>query len=134
MIAGFIPVFTGLLDNIKWPIMVFIASLLFIPSILRILSFPYFNSKNRLPRFFFRLLLGIGVTIGLVSITIAPDAIIAISQLGLGLGLYAAISVKRAMSKDAWTECSECTFIMTSTCPGFAPFNIKRSSEPINEE
>ncbi|MHA1168470.1 MAG: hypothetical protein ACTSP4_01325 [Candidatus Hodarchaeales archaeon] len=133
MIAGIIPVFARMLDNIEWASLVFIASLFFLPSILRIISFPRFNSKNRLPRFLFRFLLGIGVTIGIVSITVAPDPIIAIFQLVLGLGLYITINIKRAMSKDAWNECTECTFTMSLACPGFAPFRLKQTSEVKKE-
>lgn len=80
-----------------------------------------------------RFLLGLGVTIGLVSIANAPNMIISAIQLFMGIGLYVGISIKRIKSKDSFKECETCGFHRSIDCPGFAPFMIP-GSRPYYEK
>ncbi len=112
--------------QLDWFGLVIIASSLAVPTILRLMNLPFFNSTRKYLRFLFRLLLGIGVAFGLASITKAPNVFIGFSQFILGVGLYLGIGYQRIRSKDMWTECQDCTFTMSFDCPGFAPFHLSK--------
>ncbi len=118
---------TGL-HRMDWEILVLLASIFFLPTILRLLKIKPFISKQRKYRFVFRWLLGAGVTIGLFSIFSAPNRVIGLLQIVLGISLYAIISLKRIRSGNFWEECQDCSFNPSSSCPGFEPFYLPRRS------
>lgn len=119
------------INLLAWEFLIFIGLILYIPTILRLLNLSFFNSSRKDLRIFFRFLLGFGVTIGLISIFKAPNYLISGIQLLLGIVLYFGIGIKRALSKDLWMECEECTFSPSPYCPGFIPFKLRK--EKIKE-
>ena len=124
-IIGFLIILFSSINQLAWEFLIFIGLVLYIPTILRLLNLPFFNSSRKDLRIFFRLLLGLGVTIGLVSIFKAPNYLLSGIQILLGIGLYFGIGIKRALSKDLWMECEECTFSPSPYCPGFIPFKLR---------
>ncbi|MHA1971776.1 MAG: hypothetical protein ACTSW1_02215 [Candidatus Hodarchaeales archaeon] len=125
IILSIILALTLRMNRMDWETLIAIATFLYLPTILRLVNTPLFNSDKRGPRFLYRLLLGVGVGIGIVSIMKAPNVFIGIVQIILGLGLYLGISLKRIFFKDFYKECEDCTFSPSSECPGFAPFHLR---------
>ncbi|MFX1285796.1 MAG: DUF2085 domain-containing protein [Promethearchaeota archaeon] len=130
LIGTFIVIF-GRLFQFEWLVLVSIATILAFPTILRLLKIPFFASTNKILRLLYRWLLGIGVSIGLVSIFKAPHLIIGLIQFVLGFGLYLGIALNRMRSKEMWTECQDCSYSISLECPGFAPFYLRK--EPKEE-
>lgn len=125
-----IGIFILLISNMKhfvWEILVFIALILYTPTILRLLNFPLFNSSRKSFRFIYRFLLGLGVSVGFFSILIVPNFFLGIFQFFLGVCLYLSIGIKRILSKDVWNECKNCSFSPSPDCPGFIPFKLQKN-------
>lgn len=114
--------------HLDWFGLVIVATIMASPTILRLMNIPFFKSQDKLPRFIFRWLLGIGVIIGLVSIIKAPNVFIGLGQLILGAGLYLGISLNRIRSKDLWNGCQDCTFTISPDCPGLSPYYFRKDS------
>ncbi|MHA1226743.1 MAG: hypothetical protein ACTSPV_08395 [Candidatus Hodarchaeales archaeon] len=111
--------------KIEWETLIAIATILYLPTILRLINIPLFNSDKRGLRFSYRMMLGVGVGVGVISILKAPNVFVGFIQIILGLGLYLGISLKRIIFKDFYRECEDCTFSPSSKCPGFAPFHLR---------
>jgi hypothetical protein len=124
IIIGIIFIISSGLHQLNWEELVTMAIFTFLPTLLRLLNFKLFNSKQRGLRFVFRWLLGVGVAIGLFSIFKAPNQIIGLIQIGLGIGLYSIISYRRIRSGNFWQECQDCSFNPSPDCPGFSPFHL----------
>ena len=123
------------IHRLNWEQLVAIATIMFLPTMLRLLKIKPFNSKQRKLRFIYRWLLGFGVAIGIFSIFKAPNQFIGFIQLALGIGLYSVISFKRIKSGNSgefWSECQDCSFTPSPECPGYSPFYLPR--KPTNKE
>jgi predicted membrane chloride channel (bestrophin family) len=72
--------------------------------------------------------LGLGVAIGIISITIAPSVPIIVVQIVLGIGFYSGISYNRfKKTPKTWdTLCETCLFTRSVECPGMAPLVVWR--------
>ena len=128
MIIGIVLTLIGGINRLNWEELVVIATLMFLPTILRLFKIKPFNSKLRETRFFLRWLLGVGVAIGIYSIFNAPNEVIGFVQLFLGIGLYSTISYRRIRSGNFWSECQDCSFHPSPDCPGFSPFYLPGKS------
>lgn len=122
-IGGLFILFTSLFSPYSWTELVFLSTLLYLPTMLRLINLPFFNTSNKNLRLLFRFLLGFGVSTGLLSIFIANNLLIQITQFLLGIGLYAGLTIHRARNKDFFKECETCSFTRSPTCPGFKPFH-----------
>lgn len=118
------------LFRLEWLSLVVISTVMFLPTILRLMNIPFFSTTRKPLRLLFRLLLGFGVAIGLISIVIAPNVLIGLTQFLLGMGLYLGIGINRIRSKDMWLECQDCLHTISVNCPGFAPFYLGNDSNP----
>jgi len=113
------------LNILRWEELVFIAIILYLPTIFRLLRFPIFNTTQKGLRFLYRFLLGVGVAIGLISIFKVSNIFFGLLQFLFGVGLYAGIGLKRVFNKEVMSECNDCSFFPSWECPGFSPFHIK---------
>lgn len=127
LVLGIVMVFFSEIEKFEWAYLILIAMVLYVPTIFRLVGLPFFNTNKKKLRLIYRFLLGFGVTIGFISIFKAPNFIIGISQFILGVGLYLSIGLRRVLSKDSWKECEECSYSPSPHCPGFIPFNMKKS-------
>lgn len=125
LVIGFLIILFSNIKLLEWEFLILIGLILYIPTILRLLNLPFFNSSKKTLRLIYRFLLGLGVTIGLVSIFKAPNYLLSVIQFLVGVGLYFSIGIKRALSNDLWMECEECTFSPSPYCPGFIPFKLR---------
>ncbi len=123
VILGTIFIFFGLLQEIKWLGLVSLAILLYLPTMLRLVNIPLFNSSSRKLRIIFRGLLGIGIAIGILSIIRAPSLEIQFFQVFIGLLFYGIISYVRVKKgpKEWDVLCETCTFTRNTNCPGMNP-------------
>lgn len=131
IILGILFVYMSGIHRLNWGELVTIVTILFLPTILRLLNIEPFNSKQRKLRFIFRWLLGVGVAVGIFSIFNAPNQFIGFAQLVFGIGLYSMISYRRLKSGnsgDFWSECQDCSFTPSPECPGYSPFHLPRKS------
>ena len=128
MITGILFTFIFGLNRFNWEVLVTIVTIMFIPTILRLLNLRPFNSEQRELRFIFRWLLGVGVAVGILSIFTAQNQVIGFIQLVLGVGLYSIISYRRIKSGNFWSECQDCSFHPSPDCPGFSPFYLPKKS------
>ncbi len=129
VLIGVLIIMIGRVFQLDWFTLVGIATVLLLPTIFQLIKIPFFSSEQKSFRFLFRWLLGIGVAIGLLSIVKAPHVLIGSIQFILGFGLYLGIGINRIRSKDMWIECQNCTYIMSTGCPGFAPFHLGTDSK-----
>ncbi|MHA2345143.1 MAG: hypothetical protein ACXACP_00350 [Candidatus Hodarchaeales archaeon] len=122
-IIGLIVIFLGFLQAFGWTELIILAIFLYLATFLRLANVPFFNSSSRKLRISFRGLLGIGIAVGLYSITIAPSFEIQIFQVLLGITFYGIISFKRVKTgpKEWDTLCESCTFTRNTNCPGMNP-------------
>ena len=132
IIIGILFTFISGLYQLNWDLLVALAILMFLPTFLRLLKIKPFNSKQRVLRLIFRWLLGLGVALGLFSIFNAPNIIIGLLQVILGIGLYSAISYRRIKSGNFWSECQDCSFSPSPDCPGLSPFYLPK--KPAGKE
>ncbi len=128
ILIGTLIIIFGSFFQFDWFSLVSIATIFALPTIFRLLKIPLFVSAKKSLRFLFRWLLGIGVSIGLISVIRAPNLVIGLVQFVLGFGLYLGIAFNRIRSKDMWTECQNCSHTMSLDCPGFAPFYPRNES------
>ncbi len=119
--------FTPLFTKLNWSELILLSTLLYLPTILRIVKTPFFSSKKKNLRFLFRFLLGFGIGTGLLSIFSINILIIQITQVILGVLLYAGLSIQRILDKDSFKECETCSFTRSNTCPGFKPFRPSKT-------
>ncbi len=126
ILIGILLTFISGLYQLNWEVLVTLAVLMFFPTLLRLLKVRPFNSKLRVFRLIFRWLLGFGVAVGLFSIFNAPNSIIGLIQVVLGVGLYSLISYRRIKSGNFWLECQECSFNPSPDCPGLSPFYLPK--------
>ena len=124
--------FTSLFSSFSWTELVILSTILYLPTIFRLIGLPVFNTSNKWLRLFFRFLLGLGIATGLLSIFIISDLVIQIIQFGMGIGLYAGITIKRLIDKDAFKECETCAFTRSRSCPGFKPFHPTTEDIPVS--
>lgn len=122
---------TSLFSSFSWSELVLISTLFYLPTMLRLISVPYFKTSNKELRLLFRFLLGVGIATGLLSIFIISNLLIQIIQVLMGFGLYAGITLKRVLDKDAFKECETCSFIRSRSCPGFKPFHPTNGDIPV---
>ena len=127
-IIGILFIFMSGINRLNWEELVTVATIMFLPAILRLLRIEPFNSKRREYRIIFRWLLGVGVVVGIFSIFNAPNQVIGLIQIVLGIGLYSIISYRRIKSGNYWSECQDCSFNPSPECPGFAPFYLSIKS------
>ncbi len=127
LVLGIMILFFSEIEKFGWSYLILIAMVLFVPTILRLVDLPLFNTNRKDLRLIYRILLGFGVAIGFISIFKAPNIIIGTSQFIIGMGLYLSIGLRRVLSKDSWKECEECGYSPSPYCPGFIPFNMKKS-------
>ncbi|UCG02167.1 MAG: DUF2085 domain-containing protein [Candidatus Heimdallarchaeota archaeon] len=114
--------------QLDWFTLVCISAAMFLPTIFRLMKIPVFSSEDKYIRFLFRLLLGAGVAFGLTSIVKAPHVLIGLIQLILGVGLYLGIGINRIRSKNMWLECQDCTYTLSTECPGLTHFHLRKDS------
>ncbi|MFX0086435.1 MAG: hypothetical protein ACFFAU_12265 [Candidatus Hodarchaeota archaeon] len=114
-------------ENYDWELLIFLALMLYMPTILRLLNFPLFNSSRRIFKLLYRFLLGLGVAVGFLSILKVPNFFLGFFQFALGVFLYFSIAIKRVLSKDVWKECESCVFSPSPDCPGFSPFKLHKN-------
>ncbi|MHA1989111.1 MAG: hypothetical protein ACW98D_21015 [Promethearchaeota archaeon] len=119
---GLALILLGVLNSFLWLELVFVSSVFYLPTILRLLKTPGFISSKKKYRFVMRFLLGVGIGTGLFSIAIAPNIFIQIIQILMGLGLYTGISVVRIRDTQAWKECETCAHVRNRKCFGFRSF------------
>lgn len=122
-IGGLIILFTSFFSPFSWIELVVLSTLLYLPTMLRLLNASFFNTSNKYLRLLFRFLLGFGISTGVLSIFIAYNLLMQILQVLLGVGLYAGLTIQRARNKDLFKECETCSFTRSPTCPGFKPFH-----------
>ena len=122
-IIGFFLLNLNKLTEIQWESFVILAFILYIPTILRLFNIPGFSTSLRFFRFLFRFLLGFGIAIGLISIFIAPNILLAAFQFIFGILLFIGIGIGRYLSFPM-KECGECSFIASKSCPGLEPFQL----------
>jgi hypothetical protein len=116
------------LTRIEWFSLVVISTVMLLTTIFRLMNIPFFSTKRKSLRLLFRLLLGFGVAIGLVSLVIVPNVLIGLIQFLLGMGLYLGIGINRIRSKDMWIECQDCLHTISINCPGYTPFHLGKDS------
>ena len=131
-LGSIIIIFTSFFSNFNWVNLVLLSTILYLPTILRIINIPFFNTSNKQLRLIFRLLLGFGISTGLLSIYIASNFLIQLVQFFMGIGLYAGLTIHRAKNKDLFKECETCTFQRSDNCPGFRPFHLNRYDTQIS--
>ena len=132
ILIGILFTFISGLYQLNWEVLVTLGVLMFLPTMLRLLKIKPFNSKQRVNRFIFRWLLGFGVAVGLFSVFNAPNSIIGLVQVVLGVGLYSVISYRRIKSGNFWSECKDCSFNPSPDCPGLSPYYLPKRS--LNNE
>ena len=107
---------SSIFSNYSWSELVLLSTVLYLPTIFRIIKLPLFNSNNKKLRFVFRFSLGFGITTGILSIFKTRDLIIQIIQITLGISLYIGLTIQRVLDKDAYKECETCSFTRSSSC------------------
>ena len=107
-ISSIIILFSTLFAKLNWFDLVLISTLLYLPTMFRLIKIPFFSTSKKYFRFLFRFLLGIGVGTGLLSIFVINNLIIQIIQISLGITLYTGITIQRVLDKEAFKECETC--------------------------
>ena len=129
IITGIGLLWIGMFLGQTWIRLVTLAILLYTPTILRIVEFPFFTTSKKWIRFLFRYCLGLGIAIGLLSIYIASSIQIQVIQVLFGIILYIALNLQRVFNKDQWKECDCCSYYRSNNCPGFRSFFIPDKKE-----
>ena len=104
-IGSIIILFTSFFSNNSWVELVLLSTILYLPTMLRLINIPLFNTPNKQLRLTYRFLLGFGISTGLLSIYVASNIFVQIVQFLMGVGLYAGLTIHRAKNKDLFQEC-----------------------------
>lgn len=131
VLGTIIILFSSFFSPFNWTELVILSTLLYLPTMLRLISIPPFNTSNKYLRLSYRFLLGYGISTGLLSIFKASSLLIQVIQFCMGIGLYGGLTIHRARNKDLFKECETCSFTRSPTCPGFRPFHPELFVENI---
>ncbi len=127
-IAGIGLIVFGGLSTFSWFELIVLAFILWIPTLLRLGNLMFFNTARKGYKFVFRVLLGVGIAVGVYSIFIAPSLIIQITQILIGILFYSGLTINRIRKgPQEWDRlCEACTFTRNNYCPGLKPLLIWR--------
>ncbi|HKZ41978.1 MAG TPA: hypothetical protein VJ044_13520 [Candidatus Hodarchaeales archaeon] len=101
-----------------WETAALTALVLMLPTVVRL--FFDLDSGRKWLRFASKLLLGLGVGLGIYSILLSTDILIQLFQLTFGIAVYAGIAYRK--SKNPYPECGPCSYNPSRVCPGIGPF------------